>query len=580
MVLLITLSLSLVEGFLLLPNHLSHVAARGSEKRNRPAARALEWFKENWVLPFVARLIKIRYFTLGATVAMLILSIGLIASGTVKVIGFPASEGDTLTARIALTSGIARERTEATVDQLLLGLAKVDADLTPDTQGGQPLVERVLVQYATNSEVRDNGSNTATITVDILESALRNVQADRVLDAWRESTGPIPDLVQSSFSQSEAGPGGLDLDVEVRGRDLAQVEAAANALLSKLLRRPDVTEAFQDLYGGRQELQIELKPYGYTLGLTPQQMSGQLRNAFAGSETDSFRDGASSVSVRVQLADSVASLTELENFPLLLPNGAQTTLSRVANLKLTASYPTITRKNGKIVARVQGKIDRNSTTSTAISNVVLTELEPEITRDFPGIELRIGGATQEQQDSQSSILSAFMLGLIGVYVVLAFQFRSYALPIVVMVSIPFALIGTILGHWALGMDMSMPSFIGFASLAGIVVNNSILFLTFFQTHLDGNDYLKASLSAVGQRFRPILLSTSTTIVGLVPIIFETSPQVQTMVPLVVAVAFGLMASLVLVVLVFPSLLAIYFDVADVRKWANQFETKQPLTEEP
>lgn len=574
MVLLITLSLSLLEGFFLLPNHLSHVPAHGAEKRIRPAARALEWFKDKMVLPLAGWLVSVRYLTLGVTIAVFILSIGLIASGSLKVIGFPATEGDTITARVALTSGISRDRTVTTVNQLLDGLARVDAEFTPATENGQPLVKRVLVQYATNSEVTDNGSNTATITVDILESALRNVAADDVLDTWRAAAGPLPDLVQSSFSQSEAGPGGLDLDVEVQGRDLIEVEAAANALLTELLRRPDVTEAFQDLYGGRQELRIELKPYGYTVGLTPQMLAGQLRNAFSGSETDNFREGASNVTVRVQLADTVGSLTDLEAFPIRLPSGEQTSLARVAKLSLTSSYPTITRKNGNIVARVQGKIDRTATTSTAISDVVLNELAPVIALDFPGVELKISGASAEQAESQTSILSAFMLGLIGVYVVLAFQFRSYALPLVVMVAIPFALIGTILGHWALGMDMSMPSFIGFASLAGIVVNNSILFLTFFQSHLEEDNYVAASLAAVRERFRPILLSTATTFVGLVPIIAETSPQVQTLIPLVVAVAFGLLAALVLVVLVFPSLLSIYFDFVSVQKWMEKFNDKE------
>ena len=173
----------------------------------------------------------------------------------------------------------------------------------------------------------------------------------------------------------------------------------------------------------------------------------------------------------------------------------------------------------------------------------------------------------------SSMVSALGLGLMGVYFVLAFQFRSYALPLAVMISIPFALIGTILGHWAMGLDMSMPSFIGFASLAGIVVNNAILFLTFFQSHLHGDDYVSASLNAVRDRFRPIFLSTSTTFMGLVPILFDTSPQVQTLVPLVVAVAFGLLASMVLVVLILPSVLSIYFDIFSVRNWIGQFEAQ-------
>ncbi len=572
MVLLITLALSLVEGFLILPHHLGHAGGEPDETaRPRIAERGLDWVKERVALPVATAFVGLRYLTVGSAVAVLILSIGLIVSGSIKVIGFPATEGDTLVTRVSLTSGISRARTVETVDRLVAGLEQVDAELSPLTTDAAPLVERVLMQYAVNANVNDNGSHTATITVDLLESALRNVSADEVLLAWRAAAGPLPDVVQIGFAQSERGPGGLDVDVELQGRDLGELESAAKRLAADLLARDDVTEAYQDFHGGRQEAQIALNAFGHSAGLTPQSLSSQLRTAFQGSETDSFRQGASDRTVRVQLADTVSSLTELERFPIILANGNQTGLATVADLEITTGYPTITRRNGLAVARVQGQIDRDVTTSAAISAVVLNEIAPQLAADFPGVAIGIGGATTEQQESQASMVSALGLGLIGVYMVLAFQFRSWSLPVIVMISIPFALVGTILGHWALGMDVSMPSLVGFASLAGIVVNNAILFLTFFQSHLKGDDYVVASLNAVRDRFRPVVLSSSTTFVGLLPIIFDTSPQVQTLVPLVVSVAFGVLASMILVVLVFPSILSIYFDWFPLRKWIGRFE---------
>lgn len=575
LVLLITLAISLFEGFFILPHHLSHGRlARTSVHKTRLAERGLDWIKERCVLPIATWLVTWRYLTLGSVFAVLILSISLIASGAVKMIGFPSTESDTLTIRFSLTSGINRERSVETVDQLLAGLRQVDAEFTPQTKGGLPLVERVLVRYAVNSEVYDNGSNTATITVDLLTSSERNVSADTVLEAWRSAAGPIPDLVQSSFSQAEMGPGGFDLDVELTGYDLEELEAASAELRNTLLARSDVVEAFQDFYGGRQEVQLALNEYGYLIGLTPQAMSDQLRSAFQGTETDSFRSSQSDMTVRVKLDDTVANLVELERFPILVGDGKLVALSTVAEMTLSQGYPTITRKNGKALARIRGKIDNATVTSAQISAVITKELGPALQKSFPGVEIGISGASAEQAKSQSSMMKLLLLGLVGVFMVLAFQFRSYSLPVVVMLSIPFALVGTILGHWGLGMDISMPSWIGFASLAGIVVNNAILFLTFFQSHLDGDDYVAASLDAVRARFRPILLSTSTTIAGLVPILFETSPQVQTLVPVVVSVAFGLLASMVLVLLVLPALIAVYFDVVDVRKWVDQFQRSE------
>lgn len=571
MVLLLTLALSLVEGFLILPHHLSHPSKKVMKDPDaRPAAKALAWVRERYVIPLAALLARWRYLTVGSVIGALILSIGMITSGQIKVVGFPAIEGDTVEVKVALTSGIARERTVDTVEHLLDALDVVDTQFTPNTQDQAQLVERVLVRYGANSNVKDNGSNTATITVDLLQAAQRNVTTDEVLRVWREEAGSLPDLQQISFSQQEMGPGGNDIDIDVAGRDPATVEAAATHVLTRLLERVDVKEAYSDFKGGRQEVNLTLNEYGYSVGLTPQSLSTQLRQAFEGSETDNFHIGASSVKVQVQLGDTVTDLTALENFPINVGGGKHAALISVADMQLAASYPTITRKDRRIVANIVGQIDRQATTAVDIGNYVLNELGPELAVTHPGVTVSIGGASEEQQKSQASIGSKLLLGLVGVFMVLAFQFRSYTLPIVVMLSIPFALIGTIMGHWLMGLDLSMPSFIGFASLAGIVVNNAILFLTFFQTHLEGEDHVAAALNAVRARFRPVLLSTGTTIAGLLPLIADGSPQVQTMVPLVVSVAAGLTASMVLVVLVLPSLLSIYFDIFSVRKWVAKF----------
>ncbi len=570
MVLLIVLALSLIEGFLILPHHLRHSGGAPGGRGARRAARLLDAFRDRVAVPLAARLVAYRYLTVGTVFAALILSVGLLASGTVKLIGFPGSESDTVIARFSLTSGIDRGQTVATVDRLLAALEQVDAELTPGTEGGAPLVQRILVQYAVNSEVHDNGSNTATVTVDLLESSLRNVKADDVLLAWREAAGPIPDLLQASFSQADTGPSGIDLDVELRSRDLATLEAASADLTKMLIAREDVTEAYRDFDGSRREVRLALNAYGYSTGLTPRALADQMRNAFRGAETDTFRYEKSNVAVRVQLGDTIASLTDLELFPIALPGGRQAALSQVADMTLTTGYPTITRKNGLAMARIRGKIDNAATTPVQISAVVTDVIGPELERRYPGIEIGIGGATEAQNESQASLIRLMLMGLVGVYMVLAFQFRSYALPAVIMFAIPFALIGTILGHWGMGLDISMASLVGFASLGGIVVNNTILFLTFFQTQMKDEDYIRAGLEALRSRFRPIVLSTATTIAGLVPLIADTSPQVQTLVSIAVSVASGLLASMIMVTLVFPSLIAIYFDIFSVGAWKMKF----------
>ena len=564
-VLLIVLAVSLIEAFLVLPNHLSHVRADRAHQRRRRVPRLIHALTERVVIPVARFCVEWRYATLGLTFGVLIASVGLITSGTMKVVGFPTTEGDTIEARIALTAGSPLERTEATVAQLVAGIESVDQVLTPLTTGGQPLVERVLVRYATNQDVRSNGPHTATVTVDLLESTQRNISADDVALRWEKAAGPLTDISQSSFVQTAGTPGGSDLDVELTSRDLQQLEDATADLFARLIARPDVTSAYADFTGGQMQIELSLNDFGAAAGLTSQSLTTQMRAAFSGSETDAFSRGFSDLTVRVEISDSVPTMAELEQYPIVLPSGQSTPLSQVATITPVEGYTQITRQNGAALARIIGQINRDATTSTAISMAVLNDYAPQIEQTYPAVTVGIGGATEAQQETQSSILTALMVGLIGVYLILAYQFHSYVLPLVVMLSIPFAIIGVILGHLVVGIDLAMPSFVGFASLAGIVVNNAILFLTFFEMESE-KSAVKGAVEAVRHRFRPVLLSFLTTFVGLLPIVFETSPQAQTMVPLVTSVAFGLLSSTVLTIFVLPSALAIFFDWADLQKW--------------
>ncbi|WP_411891444.1 efflux RND transporter permease subunit [Yoonia sp. SDW83-1] len=566
-VLLVVLAVSLAEAFLVLPNHLSHVTADRNKQSQRLVPRMIKTLTERVVLPITRICVEWRYATLGLTFGVLIASVGFVTSGIVKVVGFPTTEGDTVEARIALTPGSPLERTEAVVARLLSGIETVNDDQSPLTDGAQPLVERLLVRHATNQDVRSNGPHTVTVTVDLLESAQRNISADEVAQRWENETGHLTDISQSSFIQTSGTPGGSDLDVQLASRDLDQLERATADLYARLIARPDVTGAYNDFSTGQAQIELSLNDFGAATGLTPQNLTGQLRAAFSGSETDEFSQGFSDIAVRVEIADTVPTIAELEQFPIVLPGGASTPLAQVADIQSVKGYTQITRQNGQAVARIIGQIDRDVTTSTAISNEITSVYAPQIAELYPDVSVGIGGATEAQQETQSSIITALLIGLVGVYLILAYQFHSYTLPLVVMLSIPFAIIGVIMGHMVVGIDLSMPSFIGFASLAGIVVNNAILFLTFFEMESE-ESAAEGAIEAVRHRFRPVLLSFTTTFVGLLPIIFETSPQAQTMVPLVTAVAFGLLSSTILTIFVLPSALTIYFDWANLQKWRD------------
>jgi multidrug efflux pump subunit AcrB len=338
--------------------------------------------------------------------------------------------------------------------------------------------------------------------------------------------------------------------------------------LARLSARNDVRSVYSDFKPGQDEVRLELNAYGRSLGLTTSSLSDQLRASFTGTTTDSFSVDETRYDVVVSQTDVANSLHALRALPVSLPSGAQTALSQVTNIVERPTYAQITREDGRARARIVGDIDRTVQTANGISDIILNDYAPEIAQLYPGVSFVAGGATESQAETQGSIFGALSVGLVAVYIILAFQFRSYVLPVVIMTSIPFALIGVILGHLVIGIDMSMPSLIGFASLAGIVVNNAILFVAFFEENAKGGDHVAAAIKAMRRRFRPVVLASATTFIGLLPVVFETSPSLVTIVPVVVSVAFGVLASLFLVVLVFPSVLAAYFDFANLERWID------------
>ena len=565
-VLLVTLFASLIEAFLILPNHLSHAAPRTGDTRKRVIPRLLDALCDRGIVPLVTFMTRWRYATLGATIGAFILCIGLVTSGQVRLIGFPQTDADTLEIRISLTPGLQFDQTQSAVAKVLAGVEQMDARYTPGTNSAVPLVERVLVEYGRNSDVSNNGPHTATVTVDVLTSDARNVTSAELLSAVKEFAGAIPDLSQINYTTNSMTPGGSDIDISVMSQNLDDLAAASSELLNAMAARSDVRSVYSDFTLGQNEVQLTLTAYGSSLGLTTSGLSEQLRTSFTGTTTDTFRVGQTGFDVVVSQPDVAESLTALRALPVTLPSGEQAALSRVAEISEASTFSQITRENGLARARIVGEIDRNVQIANGISEIALKQLAPDIAATYPNVTFSIGGATESQAETQGSIFNALALGLVVVYLVLAFQFRSYVLPIFIMTSIPFALIGVILGHLAIGIDLSMPSIIGFASLAGIVVNNAILFVTFFEQNARDTNHVSAAVEAMRRRFRPVFLASLTTFIGLLPVVFETSPSLVTIVPVVVSVAFGVLASLVLVVLVFPAVLAAYFDFANVERW--------------
>ena len=562
-VMIAVLAVSLVEAFLILPNHLSHaLSAQKPGVVQRRVEAGVNWLRDNVAVAFATVSVRRRYLTMGIAVAALILSITAIAGGALKFSAFPDIDGDTLQARILLPQGAPLARTEAVVADVLAAADRIDARLTPEQPGGQSLVRHRTVKFNENEDAHESGSHVATISLDLLGSEERTIDNERFFALWREETGPQADVISLKFTEPSIGPAGRAIDLRLSGNDLDELKAASTELKEWLEGYVGVVDVLDDLRLGKPEIKIRINEEGLILGLRAQDIAEQLRAAFYGSTVDEIQVDTQAYEIDARLAsidrDDVAAL---DNFVIVTSSGALAPLTSVATLERDRGYARINRVQKRRTVTVQGDVDTRFANANEVVNDTLHRFVPGLLERYPGVTLALEGQNAEASTTQGSMISGFLLGLVGVFLVLSFQFRSYVEPVVVMMLIPFAFIGAVVGHILMGVDFSMPSMLGFAALSGVVVNDSILLVNQIkQHHRPGASVAEVAPNATRARFRAILLTSLTTIAGLFPILTETSLQAQILIPLVTSLAFGLVASTVLVLFVVPAFYAILDDL--------------------
>lgn len=564
--LILVLVVSLVEAFCILPAHLGHAVTHYDPDRTnrfrRSFDRVIDWVREEVVGRSVDVLLRWRYPWVGAVLALFLVSIGLIAGGVIKFQAFPDLDGDVIQARLVLPQGTPLARSQQVVRQITDGLARVDTRFAPLQPGGQHLVKSVYVRFNQNPDAFENGPHVATVTADLLTAERRNARLDDVFAAWREEVGHPADVVNLAFTEPGFGPQGRSIEIRLQGSDLGRLKAAATEMSLWLSGFAGVSNLSDDLRPGRQELHVRLREGAVGLGLDAENMARQLRSAFQGVTADEIQVGSEAYEIDVRLMHSDRdSLADFESFYFNLPGGERVPLSAVAEVETDRGWSRIARVGGIRTVTLRGDVDSRQANTMNLIEEMERALLPQYETKYPGVSVSFEGEPKEGATTRKSILRGMLIGLLGVFILLSFQFRSYLEPLTVMMAIPLAMIGVVAGHLIMGIQLSMPSILGFVSLAGIVVNDSILLVLFLKLRRqEGADVLESAQLASRQRFRAIVLTSLTTIAGLLPLLAERSLQAQTLIPLATSIAFGLMASTVLVLLVIPSFYLILADI--------------------
>ncbi len=569
MVLILVLVVSLIEAFFILPAHLGHSLSHYDlAKRSRFRQwfdRSIDFTRERLVGGTVDILLRWRYLWIGIVILAFIVAIAMLAGGILKFQAFPDLDGDVVEARLLLSPGTSLTRTEQVVRRITDALQRVDARFTPLQPGKQHLVKTVYVRFNHNPDAFDSGPHVAQVTAELLTAERRSVRLDEVFKAWRDEVGDPPDVVSLAYTEPGFGPQGRNLEIRLQGDSLSELKEVAMKMQRFLNQFSGVLNLSDDLHVGKRELHIRLRKGTLGLGLDAEAMAQQLRAAYQGMITDEIQVGpeAYEIDVRLRLADR-DSLADFENFFFTLPHGGRVPLGAVADVQVERGWSRIARVNGLRTVTLRGDIDSHRLNTMALVGELRRDFLPQLAQDHPGVTVSFEGEPKEGVTTRLSILRGMLVGLWGVFILLSFQFRSYLEPLIVMIAIPFALIGVIAGHLLMGINLSMPSILGFVSLSGIVVNDSILLVLFLKLERQrGVPVLEAASLASRKRFRAIVLTSLTTIAGLLPLLAEKSLQAQVLIPLATSIAFGLLASTVLVLLVIPSLYAILNDLGMV-----------------
>lgn len=564
-VLIAALAASLMEAFWVLPHHLSHglKAAEAPPSRWRAGfERGFAWTRDRALGRLVDAAVSWRYLVTGLVIAVLIVTVALLRAGHVQREALPEIDGDVLEARILMPQGTPLARTEDVAERVRAALLGVDARLAPAQPGGAALVKSVQTHFNRNQSAGESGPHVATVTADLLGAETRATTLDELIAAWRSEIGAVPGAIAITLTEPGIGPQGRAVEIRLSAPDLGALDTAAGRLLAELETYAGVYNAMSDLRPGRPELRLTLAEGATGLGLTASEVAAQLGSAFLGQIVTTVQEGDISHEIEIeQAAADRDAHDDLAAFEVVLSGGTRIPLGTVARIEEARGWGSIVHVDGRRSVTVAADVDGRIGNADAIVSEIAAGFLPGLVRDHPGMSFAVEGQNANSAETMGSILRGFMIGLVGIYVVLSFQFRSYVEPLIVMLTIPLALVGVVLGHMAMGYNVSMPSIMGAASLAGIVVNNAILLVQVIKRHTgDGVSRAVAAGRASRERFRPIVVSVSTTILGLVPLLAETSTQAQTVKPLVISVVFGLLSATVLVLVVLPALYAILGDL--------------------
>lgn len=577
-----TLIGSVIEGLLILPAHLGHGSHEpesaekkesfGQKMRNK-IETGINFVIYNLYKPLYSQALTYRYVTIAVVLTVAMGTFGLITGGTVPVILFDKSDTVYLQANIAFPEGTPHEVTKAAIADMEAALTRVNDKYADRGKTGK-IVNNVFSEIGRGGKV-----NAGQMVVNLVGSENRSMHSEEVINAWRSEVGDIANVDTLKF----ISVGGLKLPVQdiqlfLVGENISELNKAAGDVQNTLRSYAGVFDVESDLKSGKRELHVELKPQGVALGITLQDLATQLREGFFGAEALKVQRGRDEVKIQVRFPENErAALSDLYKVRIRTSANVEVPFVEVAEIKQKRGMAEILHRNGKRRAQILASVDPKVTTSTVVMNDLKNNVLPKLRAQYPNITISSEGADAEGAESVNSLIAAFGFAAMGIYMVLAVVFRSYLQPLLIMVTIPLGLVGAVLGHYVMSYALTMLSLFGVIALAGVVVNDSLVLIDRInQKQRDGASVFESVLDAGPSRFRAIVLTSVTTVAGLLPLLAEKSFQAQDLQPMALSLAAGLIFATVLTLFLIPCL---YLALNDLRRVFGMLTTRKWPTAE-
>jgi len=575
-VVILCLIFSLIESKLILPAHLVGLKIGGKPKARfqligkwqSQIDKSLKSFIVNKYQPLLSYCLKRRYLTLSFFLGLLIIACGAVNSGIAKFEFFPNVPSDTVRAEVLVYDGTSAQDMANILIAIEDAAYSVDEEYRQQYPQDQGILKHLLF-YA--------GSDTnGTFIVSLVPSENRRISSLEFERLWRQQVGELPNVRKQRYFASTNAGGGAKINFQLSGTDADQLALASNQLQDKLTQYNGVFDIYNSQGTGGQEIKISLKPYASQLGISLADVGRQVRQAFFGEEVQRIQRGVDRVKVIVRYPqEERGSVANLENLLIRTKSGQAIRIGQVADITLGEGLSTITRTDRKRTINVTADVDSSKIQTGIVVSDITGNFIPQLLERYPNVAFDLGGSTKEENTLMVRTMIGFGAALFLIYGLLAIPLRSYVQPLVIMSVIPFGFIGAVVGHILFGISLNMLSILGLVALAGVVVNDSLIFVEFAnRRRLDGLSIENSLMAAGQQRFRAILLTTLTTFVGLLPMLFETSIQAQFVIPMAISLSFGIVFATTMTLILVPCCYRIVYDIKDViRTQFNLTKTK-------